>query len=203
MSGFVFNATKRKVQSRGVPPDVFLAELLAWAKDAPEVIFAPNRDPEDVFNRLAPILGSWAGEPGSPERALHRRAVMCELLRCLAGFESSWKWTEGVDKTNATSQRLIVGQETGIFQVSYDSLFLDRVGDDQVDDLHQCVLSHCGTLKIQTFIDRMKTDHGFALEYAARLLRNSFYWDGPIKRHEIDSSLSRAAVQEFKELLAA
>lgn len=196
MSGFKFNATKRKVQGRGVPPDAFLEILLAWAKSAPEDIFAPNRDPEDVFIRLARLLGPW-------ESALHRRAAICELLRCLAGFESSWKWTEGVDRTNATSQRLITGQETGIFQVSYDSLGLDLAGSDTTDDLHQCVLKYCGTLKIQTFLDRMKTDHSFALEFAARLLRNSFYWDGPIKRHEIDSSLSRDAVQEFKALLTA
>jgi len=194
MSGFLFNATKRRVRDRGAPPDAFLAELLAWAKDAPEEIFAPNTDPEDVMDRLAPILGPWT----SP---LHRRAAMCELLRVLAGFESSWNWKEGVDKTNATSQRLITAQETGIFQVSYDSLGLDLAGNDHSDDLHRCVLRHCDSLQVQIFIDRMKTDHVFALEYAARLLRNSFYWDGPIKRHEIDSSLSRDAVQEFQRLL--
>lgn len=194
MSGFLFNATKSKVRGRGVPPDAFLAELLDWAKAAPEEIFARNDDAEDVFPRLAPVLGPWAD-------ARHRRAAMCELLRCLAGFESTWNWQEGVDKTNATSMRLITGQETGIFQVSYDSLGLDRVTGSP-DDLHQCVLAHCGTLDIRTFIDRMKSDHAFALEYCARLLRNSFYWDGPIKRHEIDSSLSREAVDEWRALLA-
>ncbi len=190
-----FSATRTSVVGRGVPPESFLSELVFWARTAPEEIFAPNDDPEDVFNRLAPLLGPWK----SP---LHRRAAMCELLRCLAGFESSWKWNEGVDKTNATSQRLITGQETGIFQVSWDSLGLDVAGNDTVDDLHRCVMKYCGTLKVQTFIDRMKTDHVFAFEYAARLLRNSFYWDGPIKRHEIDSSLKRAAVAEFLGMLA-
>lgn len=189
-----YTALLRPIKGRGAPPPAFIDELIAWAKTAPSDIFAPNADPEDVFVRITPILGPW-------ESALHRRAAMCELLRCLAGFESSWKWGEGVDMTNRRSQRLIVARETGIFQVSYDSLALDLAGNDQVDDLRQCVLKHCGTLKVQVFIDQMKINHRFALEYAARLLRNSFYWNGPIKRREIESSLSRAAVQEFKQLL--
>jgi hypothetical protein len=98
--------------------------------------------------------------------------------------------------------RLITGRETGIFQVSYDSLQLDGIAGTG-NDLHQCVRKFCDdTLDIQKFLDRMKINHIFALEYAARLLRNNFYWDGPIKRHEIDSSLSRAAVAEFMALLA-
>lgn len=186
----------RPVSNRGMPPSAFVNELLAWLKTAPEEIFAPNNDPEDVYNRLAPLLGPWR----SP---LHRRAAMGELLRCLGGFESSWKWKCGVDTTNKTSMRLITGQETGIFQVSADSLGLDLVGTDRVDDLHQCVRKYCGTINVQTFIDRMKVDHLFAFEYCARLLRNSFYWDGPIKRHEIDSSLNRKAVEEIESILLA
>ncbi|MFZ2278418.1 MAG: hypothetical protein WAW39_11485 [Prosthecobacter sp.] len=187
----------RNVRGRGKPPVGFLDELVAWLKSAPEEIFAPNKDPEDVFNRLAPLLGPWK----SP---LHRRAAMGELLRCLAGFESSWKWNCGVDTTNKRSMKLITGQETGIFQVSYDSLGLDLAGPDVVDDLHQCAKRYCyGGLKVQNFIDLMKTNHVFAFEYCARLLRNSFFWDGPIKRKEIDSSLSKEAVAEFELFLSA
>ncbi len=108
-----------------------------------------------------------------------------------------------MDTTNKTRMGLITGQETGIFQVSADSLGLDLVGTDRVDDLHQCVRKYCGTINVQTFIDRMKVDHLFAFEYCARLLRNSFYWDGPIKRHEIDSSLNRKAVEEIESILSA
>lgn len=185
----------RKVANRGRPPVAFLDELMAWAKEAPSEIFAPNQDPEDVYNRLAPVLGPW-------ESALHRKAAMVELMRCLGGFESSWRWNEGVDKTNQRSQKKIECQETGIFQVSYDSLNLDVNKADSVDDLKQCVLKYCGTLDIRTFIDRMKSNHEFALEYAARLLRNSYLWDGPIKRGEINSSLSREAMQEAMALLS-
>ncbi len=190
-----FQATKKPVNGRGVTPTSFLVELVNWIGPAPAEIFAPNDDPEDVYNRMRPILGPWTSE-------LHRKAAMAELLRCLGGFESSWDFNEGVDKTNATSQRLIVGQETGVFQVSYDSLGLDLVGSDRMDDLHQCVRRYCGGLEVQKFIDTMKSNHEFAFEYAARLLRNSYFWDGPIKRHEIDSSLSREAVAEFQILLA-
>ena len=191
-----YSATLAPVKGRGVPPTKFLDELVAIVKRAPDCLFTPNADPEDVFNRLAPVLGPW-------KNLLHRKAAMCELLRCLAGFESSWNWLEGVDKTNATSQKLIIGQETGIFQVSFDSLLLDLAGDDHLDDLHQCVMRYCGKLNVQLFIANMKTDHEFAIMYALTLLRNSFLWDGPIKRHEIDSSLCPLAVAEFMTLLLA
>ncbi len=190
-----FQATLHPVKGRGAPPEPFLTELVTWAKDAPDEIFAPNDDEQDVFNRLAPLLGPW-------ESPLHRRAAMCELLRCLAGFESSWHWREGVDTTNKTSMANVEGQETGIFQVSFDSLNLDDVKGTS-PDLHDCVRNYCdGMIDVHTFIDRMKSNHTFALEYGARLLRNNFFWDGPIKRHEIDSSLHRPAVEEFKSLLA-
>lgn len=188
-----FIAAKERVLNRGVPPDSFLTELMEWGRIAPNEIFSRNDDPEDVFIRIAPILGPWTSE-------LHRRCGLLELLRCLAGFESSWKWNEGVDTTNQTSMRNIEGRETGIFQVSFDSLRLDNAADTG-DDLHQCVMKYCGALDIHKFLDLMKSNHTFALEYGARLLRNSFYWDGPIKRHEIDSWLSRDAVEEFQGLL--
>lgn len=184
-----YNACLAIVRGRGRPPVAFLDELIDNAKNWPPEISAPNNDPEDVFNRLRPILGPW-------ESPVHRLAGLCECLRCLGGFESSWKWSEGVDRTNATSMRNIIGQETGIFQVSFDSLQLDDAKNTG-DDLHQCVMKYCGALDVHLFIDRMKSDHTFAMEYGARLLRNNFYWDGPIKRHEIDSSLSPAAVKEF------
>lgn len=185
-----FNATKTRVGNRGVPPDAFLAELLAWGQHAPEEIFAPNNDAQDVFIRLAPVLGPWKSE-------LHRKAALLECMRVLAGFESSWNWNEGVDRTNSTSMHNVIGQETGIFQVSFDSLNLDN----ERGELHQCVVRFCGSLDVRKFIDTMKVEHFFALEYGARLLRNNFYWDGPIKRHAIDRFLSTSAVSEWMALL--
>lgn len=183
-----------KVSNRGTPPEQFIIELVRWARSAPDEIFAPNDDPGDVYDRLKPLIGPWTS-------LLHRKAAMCELLRVLGGFESSWKWHCGVDNTNAHSVANIEGQETGIFQVSYDSLGLDDPKNTG-DDLRQCVLKYCGALEVLTFIDIMKEDHTFALEYAARLLRNSYYWDGPIKRHEVDKWMSRDAVAAFMTALA-
>jgi len=185
---------KSKVANRGAPPDAFLDEFIQWIKCAPEEIFAPNNDPEDVFLRLAPLLGPWK----SPA---HRRAALGVAMIKLGGLEASWKWNEGVDITNRTSMANIRGQETGIFQVSFDSLDLDDIKGTG-DDLHQCVMKYCGALDVHIFIDRMKSNHPFALEYGARLLRNNFYWDGPIKRRELDKWLSNEAVDELIALIS-
>src|SRR5271167_431470 len=88
-------AAKQHVANRGVPPNDFLDELVAWGKQAPDEIFAPNTQ-SDVYSSVFNTLGPWQGIP-------HRRAVMLEVLRVLAGFESSWNWNEGVDTTNVTS----------------------------------------------------------------------------------------------------
>ena len=37
-----FTATKERVANRGVPPDNFLAELVAWGKKAPGEIFVAS-----------------------------------------------------------------------------------------------------------------------------------------------------------------
>ena len=186
---------KSHVSNRGVSPDGFLSETVAWARTAPGEIFAPNHDEQDVFNRLKPVLA-----PDGWTSLLHRTAGLLECLRCLGGFESSWNWNCGVDTTNATSMRNIEGRETGIFQVSFDSLRLDDAANTG-DDLRQCVMKYCGALDINKFLDRMKSDHVFALEYGSRLLRNNFYWDGPIARHEIDLYLNREVVAQFMVLL--
>lgn len=183
------------VKGRGKPPASFLSTLIAWAKQADDAIFAPNSTPHDVMNVLVGVLGPWDGVADSPERLLHRKAAMCELLRCLAGFESSWDWIEGVDTTNKRSQAKLECQETGIFQCSYDSLALDKSGT------LKAFLVANGVHNAQEFIHAMKGNHSLALDYAARLLRIDYRWDGPIKRGEINSSLSRAAVNEFRALI--
>lgn len=61
----------------------FLDELVAWAKAAADEIFDVNSEPGDVMSILAGILGPWEGSAGTPARLLHRKAALCELLRCL------------------------------------------------------------------------------------------------------------------------
>ncbi len=183
----IFNATKAKVLNRGQPPDSFLTELVTWGRAAPDEIFAPNPNPADIYALIRPILGPW-------QNLLHRRAAMLEAMRVHAGFESSWNWKEGVDVTNQTSMSHAEGQETGIFQVSWDSTLL---GDHAMKPF---AVEH-GIGSVGSFIAEMKSDHPLALEYYARLVRVSIAWAGPLKRHEVDPWLSAAAVSEFQELL--
>lgn len=181
-----------EVSNRGFPPLAFIQKLVMWANDALDEIFAPNDNPRDIYATIAPVLGNekkprWNG-------LTHRKAAMLEVMRVHAGFESSWKWEEGVDTTNHNSMAHAEGQEAGIFQVSFDSTFLGGGAMKPFAELH----------KIETprkFIDEMKKDHWLAMEYYARLLRVSVQWAGPIKRHEIDEWLKRAAVTEFMALL--
>src|SRR5690242_4198174 len=88
-----YHAIKQAVLDRGVPPDSFLDELIAWGKTAPDDIFVPNPN-QDIYSNVIRILGPWEG----PE---HRRAAMLEVMRVLAGFESSWDWNEGRDSDTA------------------------------------------------------------------------------------------------------
>ncbi len=186
MSRFI--ATKAKVSDRGEPPDSFLDQLVAWGRSAADEIFAKNDNPADIYALIAPRLGPWLDLP-------HRRAAMLEAMRVHAGFESSWNWNEGVDTTNASSLRHASGQETGIFQVSFDSTWLDK------NAMTPFALAHeIGT--VTQFIPAMKTNHPLALEYYGRLVRVSIAWAGPLKRHEVDPFLSKAAVAEFQSFLA-
>lgn len=196
-----FSATKHSVSNRGVPPDSFLTELVEWAKNAHEDIFAPNAVPVDIFTVIKPNLATPAGaDPsGTPifhwDSFLHRKSAMLEAMRVHAGFESSWNWREGVDTTNEHSQAHIEGQETGIFQVSYDSIYLGGAA------MKPFALSH-GIGLVEDFIREMKEDHPLALEYYARLVRVSIAWAGPLKRHEINPYLRRDAMLEFQNLLS-
>jgi len=183
-------ASKARVANRGVPPDSFLAELIAWGRSAPSSLFAPNDCPSDIYAHLRPLLGPWPCDDAIP----YRRAAMLEAMRVHAGFESSWNWSEGVDTTNHASLAHLSGQETGVFQVSFDSTGLDRSLFDFAESN--------GVSTADRFIPRMKSDHPLALDYYARLVRVSVAWAGPILRHEIDPWISKDAVAEFRSLLA-
>jgi hypothetical protein len=143
-------------------------------------------DVYDVYSSVFEELG--------PYRTLaYRRGVMLEILRVLAGYESSWDWNVGVDVTNPTS----VTPETieaGAFQVSANSM---RYGEE----LRALVVRAAGTDDPDEFQAAMKRDHRLAIEYAARLLRRTTLHHGPVKRHEIDPWLKRGAAEEFAELL--
>ena len=124
-----------------------------------------------------------------------RRAVMLEVMRVLAGFESSWDFNAGVDVTNPDSMTPDT-IEAGAWQVSANSIGFG-------EELKDLVLTKVGSLDGNAFQRAMKEDHPLAMEYVARLLRRTVNHHGPVKRHEIDQWLRRDAVSEFRALLAA
>jgi hypothetical protein len=180
-----FIATKQHVLNRGVPPDDFLDQLVNWGRRSPDEIFAANPF-SDVYSSVVNTLGPWEGIP-------HRRAAMLEVLRVLAGFESSWNWNEGVDTTNATSITPNT-MEAGAWQVSANAM-------DFGQELRDLVLANVGTLDGTAFQKAMKHNHPLAIEFIARLLRRTTHHNGPVLRHEIDPWLRRNAVAEFQALM--
>lgn len=180
-----FAATKEKVSNRGVPPDSFLTELVAWGTRAADEIFTVNTK-DDIYSHVVAELGPWKNDR-------HRRCAMLEVMRVLAGFESSWNWRAGVDTTNPTSTTPDT-IEAGAWQVSANSI---RFGDD----LKELVLRKIGSLDGDHFQRAMKQDHQLAMEYVARLLRHTVAHHGPVKRHEINPWLQRDAVDEFDALI--
>jgi hypothetical protein len=179
-----YNALKARVKNRGRAPDSFLDELIAWGADAPEDIFAPN-DAHDIYLSIRPALGPWRDN-------LHRRGAMLEVMRVLAGFESSWGWNEGRDVTNPTSITSTT-TEAGAWQVSANSMNFGP-------ELRALVMDRVGSADGEAFQAAMKLDHPLAMEYVARLLRRTINHHGPVKRHEIDPWSSKEAVEEIGHL---
>jgi len=180
-----FIACKQKVHNRGRPPDSFLNELVDWGRIAPPEVFAKN-EKFDIYSSVIQQLGPWQGE-------MHRRAVMLEALRVLAGFESSWNWNAGVDVTNPTSNTPCT-EEAGIFQCSGNSMSFSAT-------LKALLLSTGVDGSCSSFITTTKQNHAFAIEYCARLIRLTTKHHGPIKGRHINPWLRRDAVQEFAAFL--
>lgn len=197
-----FFATKARVLNRGVPPDEFLRELLEWGRKAPAEIFARNLIKGDIYDKVAPELGPWNGSD------LARRAAMLEVMRVLAGFESSWDWKEGVD-TSRLGADTPENAEAGAWQVSYDA----RALSPELATL----LRNNGIRNGLEFQREMKHNHALAMEFIARLMRFNTKHNGPLYKGEerlairkslrgaensIYPWLSRASMEEFATLLA-
>ena len=157
-----------EVSNRGVPPDDFLRQLVVWGKQAPLQIFDANAQ-YDIYSSVSTALGPWHG-------LYHRRAVMLEVMRVLAGFESSWRWTEGRDIKNPSSNTAVT-TEAGAWQVSANSMSFGA-------ELKALVKAHAGKTDGVSFQAAMKRDHPLAMEYIARLLRRTTRHNGPVSRHE-------------------
>lgn len=182
-----YTAIKQHVANRGVPPESFLEQLIAWGKVAPSEIFAYNQY-SDIYSSVKNVLGPWQGD-------LHRRAVMLEVLRVLAGFESSWNWEEGPDK-NTPASKPAATKEAGAWQVSADSMGTNP-------ELKKLIVNKIHSTDPDDFQKAMKMDHPLAMEYIARLLRFTTHHHGPVLNHHIDPWLRQDAVEEFKTLLGA
>jgi hypothetical protein len=92
--------------------------------------------------------------------------------------------------------RNITGQETGAWQVSFDSLELGEGAMLEFARTHDIATP-------QKFIDKMKTDHDLAMEYYARLVRVNIQWAGPLVSKKILPELRATALEEFKGMLDA
>jgi len=187
-----FVKTRAKVSNRGIPPVEFLQELVAWGKTASEDIFAVRETEEkDVYASVKKELGPYLD-------TLHRKACMLEVMRVLAGFESSWKWNTGRDTANPdeNSPDTI---SAGPFQVSSNSMGFGK-------DLKDLVAAHgirSAKRDGEAFQALMKTNHTVAFHYISRLLRHTIRHNGPVKRSEINAWLSKDAVNEFQAMLEA
>lgn len=194
-----FSSTKAKVFNRGVAPDSFLTELVEWGKTASEDIFTVNAN-ADIYGKVRAELGPWTS-------ILHRRAAMLEVMRVLAGFESSWDWNEGVD-TSRLGSDTPENSEAGAWQVSYDARAIAL-------EL-RALLTKNGITNGIKFQQSMKFNHPLAMEFVARLMRHNTKHNGPLYRgkerdairsdlrspkHSIYPWLSRDAVKEFEGLL--
>lgn len=180
-----FKACTQAVHDRRPIPESFLLELIVWGKDAPDEIFLPNQN-TDIYSSVFAKLGPWEG-------LLHRKAAMLEVLRVLGGFESSWNWNQGRDTRNSDSNTPCT-EEAGIFQCSGDSMHHDA-------SLRTLLLQATGKTDCDTFREESKSNHRFAIEYCARLLRFTVRHHGPIRDGDIHRWLRQDAVAEFEAFL--
>lgn len=195
-----FTEAKRPVLNRGIAPDAFLTEMVEWARTAPDDIFTPN-PLNDIYSKVKPELGPY-------ESLTHRKAVMLEVMRVLAGFESSWDWKEGVD-TSRLGDDTPENSEAGAWQVSFNARLLHA-------DLRELLATHEIKNGVE-FQQAMKFDHPLAMEFVARLMRVNTKHNGPLYKgderliirrslrgaeHSIYPWLSRESVGEFESLLA-
>jgi hypothetical protein len=172
-----------------IPPVPFLDQLIDAIDPLPDDVFAEN-PLNDIYTVMKGSLGPYTS-------LLHRKAVMCEVLRVQAAFESDWKWNEGVDVDNQNSLAHIAGEETGAFQVSFDSTAL---GHSALRPF--AVAHHIDTP--EKFIPAMKNEHRLAVEYCARLLRINTAWCGTISDPaKVIAHVRRDAVAEFQTFLHA
>jgi hypothetical protein len=115
-----------------------------------------------------------------------RRALMAGVLVNLAGWESSWKWTEGIDVTNPSSALKLQNEEAGLFQTSGNTMDGFGKGTLKAKFLEDCK-GYPQSNVYQRFIACSKdpgANRRFVVEYTAMVLRFTTNHHGPIKRKQ-------------------
>lgn len=184
-----YSACLHPVANRGVPPISFLDQIVDTISTLPDVVFTPNEN-DDIYSKVHSVLGPTDGSAWTD--MVNRKAAMCEVLRVLAGEESSWNWNCGAD--TSAGHETPEQEETGAFQVSADSLRFDPSLPASLDQ-------RFGTHDTEIFIYVMKQYHDFSVEYVTRLLRFNTSWDGPIDRGVVQQQVRRDAMAEFQSFL--
>ncbi len=195
-----FPALNAAVYNRGPAPIEFLDTLVSTVRNLPDEVFS-----ESYRSKTEPDVFEFLGYDSTvlvPNLTM-RKAFICEVLRVLGGFESSWNWSEGRDTANADSNTW-PEFEAGVFQCSANSMNFDP-------SLKECLDRHFGgpgraTIGGQNdisrrFITYTKASPSFAIEYCARLLRFTVRHHGPLLRQEIVPWLRPDCIQAFFELL--
>ena len=193
-----------KVHNRGIPPGSFIETLVYAIRKLPDNVFGT-----DYRSKTEDDIYSWLHKHGIISELVNkdivrRRAIMCEVLRVLGGFESSWDWKEGRDVTNASSNKPET-TEAGIFQCSANSINFDA-------SLVACFNWYAYVYEKPEWVDMKKSGFsfqwmsknvpGYAIEHCTRLLRFTIRHHGPILRGEIFPWISLDGIREFESLLS-
>ena len=187
-----FNHTLQPVANRGSAPIGFLNQVLVWGENEPDITFTLRKDDAeetDIYTVLRKLFSKedWTS-------LVRRKCWMMEVLRVLAGFESSWKPNTGADTTNP-AERDAETFSAGLWQISYNS----RGFGQDLRDMLVVYGIHNGA----QFQQMMKTNFTFAARWAARLFRHTIRHNGPLRDHHVDAYLKVNAVDEWQSLLRA
>lgn len=190
-----FRSVRQELYNIGRPSEVFLEILVAWGRDMPRALFVRNSE-YDIYSHVKSRLGPWRGN-------LHRRAVMLEVLRVLAGFESRWNWSYG-QGCSCSVGVTDCAQKAGIFQCSAESMTADQ-------SLRNLLRATTGSDDCRSFQTASKRNRTFALNYCAQLLRFTVDHHESIRGSDTQSQrsnsdkiiefLSKDSVDEFIELI--
>jgi hypothetical protein len=185
-------------QGRNAPdaPSVsFLERVLAVCLSLSDDVFAEN-DNYDIYSVLSPKLG-----PFEPTDILKRRAAMCEACRVTAAYESDYNTQEGADTT--AGPETLSEEETGAWQVSENSIYLDKTGNLKTRVIQVCNLPQnvSNSALEMAFISVMKSNPNFAIEYVMRLFRVNTKWSGPTDRNWTYVAATPEAVAEWQQFL--